>query len=266
MSVFTSLGALLAQLADQLHPLFGASATAAAIVLLTLCVRLALHPLARAAVRGEKTRAALAPRMAELQRKYGRDPERLRRAMRELYAEAGASPLAGCLPMLVQLPVFFVMYRLFGGSGAGGGEGSEVLGHALLGAPLGGRWADALAEGGAFGAQGLVYLGLFAAIAVVATWTYVRARKAMAAGPAAGAAGAAGGAAGATGAGPTIGALPGGMTKVLPLLSFGTLVAAAVVPLAAGLYLVTTTAWTAAERAWLQRGDRAPAMARNQVR
>ncbi|MGP3950190.1 YidC/Oxa1 family membrane protein insertase [Streptomyces sp. 7N604] len=257
MSVFTSLGALLVHLADQLHPLFGASATAAAIVLLTLCVRLALHPLARAAVRGEKTRAALAPRMDELQRKYGRDPERLRRAMSELYAEAGASPLAGCLPMLVQLPVFFVMYRLFGGRGATGGEGSEVLGHALLGAPLGGRWADALAEGGVFGAQGLVYLGLFAAIAAVATWTYVRARKAMAAAPAA---------VGAAGAGPAIGALPGGMTKVLPLLSFGTLVAAAVVPLAAGLYLVTTTAWTAAERAWLQRGDHVQAAARNQVR
>ncbi|WP_425424561.1 hypothetical protein [Streptomyces katrae] len=40
---------------------------------------------------------------------------------------------------------------------------------------------------------------------------------------------------------------------VLPLLSFGTLITAAVVPLAAGLYLLTTTAWSVAERAWLQR-------------
>ncbi|WUG91387.1 hypothetical protein OHU74_12930 [Streptomyces sp. NBC_00454] len=45
---------------------------------------------------------------------------------------------------------------------------------------------------------------------------------------------------------------------VLPLLSFGTLITAAVVPLAAGLYLVTTTAWSVAERAWLQyRKERA---------
>ncbi|MFD9262671.1 hypothetical protein [Streptomyces sp. NPDC059538] len=45
---------------------------------------------------------------------------------------------------------------------------------------------------------------------------------------------------------------------VPPLLSFGTLITAAVVPLAAGLYLVTTTAWSVAERAWLQyRKDRA---------
>ncbi len=45
---------------------------------------------------------------------------------------------------------------------------------------------------------------------------------------------------------------------VLPLLSFGTLITAAVVPLAAGLYLLTTTAWSVAERAWLQyRKERA---------
>ncbi len=42
------------------------------------------------------------------------------------------------------------------------------------------------------------------------------------------------------------------IAKVMPLLSFGTLVTAAVVPLAAGLYLVATTTWTAAERAYLQ--------------
>ncbi|MGO4463723.1 hypothetical protein AB4039_41660, partial [Streptomyces sp. M-16] len=48
------------------------------------------------------------------------------------------------------------------------------------------------------------------------------------------------------------------MSGVLPLLSFGTLITAAVVPLAAGLYLLTTTAWSVAERAWLQhRKDRA---------
>ncbi|MET8681094.1 YidC/Oxa1 family membrane protein insertase [Streptomyces sp. NPDC004647] len=238
MSVFASLGALLTQIADALDPFFGASATAAAIVLFTLCVRLVLHPLARAAARGEKARAALAPRMAELRRKHKNNPERLQRAMSELYAESGSSPLAGCLPMLLQLPVFFVMYHLFTRSGGG------LLDHELLGAPLGGRWADALGDGGVFGAHGLVYVGLFAAIAAVAGWTYVRARRAAASAPAATA--------------PQEAAVPGmpnmaGMAKVLPLLSFGTLITAAVVPLAAGLYLATTTAWTAAERAWLHR-------------
>lgn len=240
MSFFAPLGSLLFHLADALHPLCGASATAAAIVTLTVCVRLALHPLARAAARGERARAELAPKLAELKRKHGKNPERLQRAASELYAKEGTSPLAGFLPTLVQLPVFFVMYRLF----STGKGGRALLDHTLWGAPLGGRWADALGHGGPVGAQGLVYLGLFVLVGAVATWTYRRNRKAAADRPA-----------------PAAGeaALPGAavMAKVAPLLSFGTLVTAAVVPLAAGLYLVTTTTWTAVERAYLQRA-RAP--------
>ncbi|MEV6778052.1 YidC/Oxa1 family membrane protein insertase [Streptomyces syringium] len=232
MSVFAFLGTLLSHLADLIDPLFGASATAAAIVLFTLGVRLALHPLARSAARGEGARAALAPELAKLRRKHKNHPERLHKAASEMYAKAGSSPMAGCLPSMVQLPVFYVMYHLF----ATGSGGDGLLDHTLLGAPLGGRWAGALGHGGVFGPQGLVYLGLFALIAAVATWTYTRSRKAAATMPVPGA-----------------DQVPGmtGLTKILPLLTFGTLVTAAIVPLAAGLYLATTTAWTAAERAYL---------------
>ncbi|GAA3176587.1 MULTISPECIES: YidC/Oxa1 family membrane protein insertase [Streptomyces] len=232
MSVFGLLGDLLARGAQAIEPFFGASATAAAIVLCTLAVRAALHPLARAAARGEKARAALAPQLTALQRKHKRDPEKLRRATTELYATTGASPLAGCLPSLLQLPVFFVMYHLFSTGGSG------LLGHTLLGAPLGGHWTQALADGGPFGPQGLVYLGLFALVTAVATWNLRRARAAAARRPA--------------GESP---ALPGaaGLTKALPLLSYATLITVAVVPLAAALYVVTTTAWTAAERALIHR-------------
>ncbi|MFE2923130.1 YidC/Oxa1 family membrane protein insertase [Streptomyces goshikiensis] len=220
MSVFTHL---VAQLGRLLEPVLAESATAAAIVLFTVLVRLALHPLSRAAFRG-------------------------------------ATPVAGCLPVLLQLPVFFVMYRAFS-SAEVGGAANELLGHRLFAAPLGARWTEALGDGGLFGAQGLVFLGLFAAIGVVAAWSAVRGRRAAANAPA-----------------PVLPAAPAGkggaapavspeqveaMRKlggVLPLLSFGTLVTAAVVPLAAGLYLLTTTAWSVAERAWLQhRKDRAGA-------
>ncbi|MFD9407762.1 YidC/Oxa1 family membrane protein insertase [Streptomyces sp. NPDC059989] len=231
MSVFTRLVVELGQL---LEPVLAESATAAAIVLFTVLVRLALHPLSRAAFRG-------------------------------------ATPVAGCLPVLLQLPVFFLMYQAFSSS-------DELLAHRLFAAPLGARWTEALGEGGLVGAQGLVFLGLFAAIAVVAAWSAVRGRRAAAAGAlvpgGAAAAGAKGagraggrGAAGGGGGG-GVGragarAVPAGVTAeqqevmrklggVLPLLSFGTLITAAVVPLAAGLYLLTTTAWSVAERAWLQ--------------
>ncbi|QHC20903.1 YidC/Oxa1 family membrane protein insertase [Streptomyces sp. GS7] len=240
MSVFDVLGDALARGADTLAPLFGASATAVAIVLFTLGVRAALHPLARAAARGEKSRAALAPQIAALQRRHRGDRERLQQAMTELYAKSGASPLAGCLPTALQVPVFFVTYRIFTSGNA------TLLGHTLLGAPLGGSWRQALADGGVFGPHGLVYLGLFALIGAVATWNYRRARATAAANPA-------------PAAGPGGTAVPGmgTLAKVMPLLSFGTLITVAVVPLAAGLYLVTSTAWTACERALLNR-DRKP--------
>lgn len=241
MSVFATL---VVQLAGLLDPVFAASATAAAIVLFTMLVRVGMHPLTRAAVRGEKARAALAPQLAALRSKYGRpkDADRLQKALLDLHAEAKVSPLAGCLPMLVQLPVFFVMYQVFSASRIGG-EVNELLAHKLGAAPLGSRWFDALGEGGALGAQGLVFMGLFAAIAAVATWTFLRARRRSADAVA------------------SVPAVPGmqGLTRILPLLTFGTLVTAAVVPLAAGLYLLTTTAWTAAERAWLYRDRPAPA-------
>lgn len=246
MSVFIDLVSLLGRL---LEPVLAESATAAAIVLFTVLVRLALHPLSRASFRG-------------------------------------ATPVAGLLPVLLQLPVFFLMYRAFS-SAEIGGAANELLGHRLFAAPLGGRWGEALGEGGLFGEQGLVFLGLFAVVSVVAAWSAVRGRKAAALTAATAGAGSAGAKAGGAKAGGAKagGAKAGGakarasgacaaggvgvisaeqqevMRKlggVLPLLSFGTLITAALVPLAAGLYLVTTTAWSVAERAWLQhRKDRA---------
>ncbi|MFI2190847.1 YidC/Oxa1 family membrane protein insertase [Streptomyces sioyaensis] len=238
MSMFGFLGDALAHGADALTPLFGTAAMAVTIVLCTLGVRAALHPLARAAARGEKARSALAPELAALQRKHKGDPERLQKEISGLYAKTGSTPLAGCLPTLLQLPVFFVMYHLFSTGGGG------LLDHTLLGAPLGGHWSQALADGGVLGPQGLVYLGLFALIAAVATWNFRRARATMAKAPAPAAGG----------SGPNA-ALPGmaSMAKVMPLLSFGMLITVAVVPLAAGLYTVTTTIWTACERALLHR-------------
>lgn len=202
MSVFIHL---VAELGRLLEPVLAESATAAAIVLFTVLVRLALHPLSRVAFRG-------------------------------------ATPAAGCLPVLLQLPVFFLMYQAFS-------SGDELLEHRLFAAPLGARWTEAWGEGGLFGAQGLVFLGLFAAIGAVAAWSAVRGRRAAAAAAAAPLAPAGAAAAGVSAEQREVMRKLGG---VLPLLSFGTLITAAVVPLAAGLYLLTTTAWSVAERAWLQ--------------
>ncbi|MDQ0684078.1 YidC/Oxa1 family membrane protein insertase [Streptomyces achromogenes] len=232
MSVFASL---VEHLADLLQPLFGAAAAAAAIVLFTALVRLLVHPLSRAAARGQKARTALQPRIAELRSKHAKDPERLRKAVLELHAAEEVSPLSGCLPSLLQAPAFFVLYHLFSSTSVGG-ESNGLLSHRLFAAPLGDHWADALAEGGPVGGAGLVYLALFTVVAVVATFNYLRAKRTPLP---------------VTGGQDVPGA--GALTKVMPFMSFLTLVTVAVVPLAAALYVITSTTWSAVERAVLYR-------------
>ncbi|MBP2325244.1 YidC/Oxa1 family membrane protein insertase [Kibdelosporangium banguiense] len=189
-----------------------ATGTAAAIVLFTACVRLLLHPLARSAVRGEKARAALAPQAAGIREKHHRNPERMQREMLALYQDSGTSLFAGCLPMLLQLPVFMVMYHLFTAP-AINGTANGLLSEVMFGAPLGSRL---FGSGG-----GLVFAVLFVALLVVG---YFSSR-----------------------------ALPPETPKFMRLLPFGTSLAVVVVPLAAGLYLLTTTTWTVVERAYLRR-------------
>ncbi|MFE0804838.1 YidC/Oxa1 family membrane protein insertase [Streptomyces sp. NPDC058812] len=241
MSVFASL---VEHLADLLQPLFGASAAAAAIVLFTALVRLLVHPLSRAAARGQKARTQLQPRIAELRRKHAKNPEKLQRAVLELHAEEKVSPLSGCLPSLCQIPAFFLLYHLFSSSTIGG-RANELLSHQLLAAPLGGRWADALGDGGPAGGAGLVYVALFAFVAGVAVFSYRLTKRTMAERPML----PAGAGAGDGEQVPGLGAI----TKVMPFMSFFTLVTVAVVPLAAALYVVTSTTWSAVERAVLYR-------------
>ncbi|WP_328339154.1 YidC/Oxa1 family membrane protein insertase [Streptomyces violaceus] len=237
MSVFANL---VEHLADLLQPLFGASAAAAAIVLFTALVRLLVHPLSRAAARGQKARTALQPKIAELRKKHGKNPEKLQKAVLELHAEEKVSPLAGCLPGLLQVPAFFLLYHLFS-SDTIGGRANELLGHELFAAPLGERWTDALSGGGALSGAGLVYAGLFVVVGCVAVFGYRLSKRMMAADPAVQVSG-----------GEQVPGV-GAVTRVMPFMSFFTLVTVAVVPLAAALYVVTSTTWSVVERAVLYR-------------
>jgi len=158
---------------------------------------------------------------------------------------------AGYLPLLLQLPFFSVMYRLFR-SGTIGGHPNTLLSHVLLGAPLGSHW---LGGPGPLSVQGLVYLGLFALLAVV-TWVAARisrngAARLAAQAPAPGQPGRTS-QPGQPGKGQP--GQPGGAVgMLLRVIPYVTVAIAAVVPLAAGLYLLTTTAWAAAERAVITR-------------
>lgn len=226
-------------LTHLLEPLAGPGAAATAVVLVTLLVRAALLPVGVSQARAEQTRARLAPRLAELQRRHRHQPEKLQAAMLQLYADEGTTPFAGCLPVLLQAPVVGVIYAVFVHPQLAG-HPNALLGETLAGVPLGSSLVGVLGGGGASAAALLVLGGVVAAVAAVGELSR---RASRPGGPLAQPVPAAGGGAGT--AGPLAGA---GAQRVLGLLQLTTAVVACVVPLAAGLYLLVTVAWTYVQR------------------
>lgn len=87
-----------------------------AIFLLTVIVRLILFPVGRKAAIVSKKMQDLQPRMAELKEKYKNDQQKLMKETQALYKEAGVNPLAGCLPALIQLPIFMGLWQALNNS------------------------------------------------------------------------------------------------------------------------------------------------------
>jgi YidC/Oxa1 family membrane protein insertase len=275
---------------DLVHffaPLGGGLAAVAAIIAFTVAIRLLLLPLSYYALRGQAGQARLQPELAELRRRHQHEPERLQREIGALYQRESGTLLIGCLPLLVQLPFFSIMYRLFL-SPTVAGQPNQLLAHLVAGVPLSAHvfslsWLDhgsvgsALGVTGLFSVHGQVFAGLIALLALVG-WASVRLAKRMSqaatvpapaipAPPAArkkqaraGQARAGQARAGQARAGQapvaavtaadTQGRAVAALSTVLP---YFTAVVALFVPLAAGIYLLTTTAWTLAERTALRR-------------
>lgn len=81
-----------------------------AIILFTLVVKLITFPLTLTQMRGMQAQKDLQPKIQELQKKYGKDREKLSQEQMKLYKEAGVNPLSGCLPLVIQMPVLFGLY------------------------------------------------------------------------------------------------------------------------------------------------------------
>jgi len=83
-----------------------------AIIIFTILVKLVLFPLSYKGMMSMQKLKDLAPKMKELREKYKGDPAKLNMKMMEMYKKQGANPMGGCLPMLLQIPVFFALYRV----------------------------------------------------------------------------------------------------------------------------------------------------------
>ena len=84
------------------------------IILLTACVKGVLWPLQNKANRSMRKMSALAPKMQELKEKYKDDPTRMNQEVMKLYKEHGVNPVGGCLPMMIQIPIFFGLFSMLG--------------------------------------------------------------------------------------------------------------------------------------------------------
>jgi len=83
-----------------------------AIVFLTTLVRIPFIPLVNKSQKSMKKMQDIQPKMAEVREKYKKDPQKMQREMMELYKTHKVNPLGGCLPMLLQIPVFFALYKI----------------------------------------------------------------------------------------------------------------------------------------------------------
>ncbi|RPJ06291.1 MAG: membrane protein insertase YidC [Spirochaetaceae bacterium] len=85
-----------------------------AIILLTLLIKILTYPLTRKSFDSMKKMQALGPKMNEIRERYKDDPKRMNMEIAEMYKREGVSPLGGCLPQLLQLPILLGLYNLFG--------------------------------------------------------------------------------------------------------------------------------------------------------
>lgn len=83
-----------------------------AILVITIIFRLLVWPLMQKQIKSSYQMQKVQPLMQEIQQKYADDPQRMQEEMQKLYAETGFNPVAGCLPILLQMPIFMALFQV----------------------------------------------------------------------------------------------------------------------------------------------------------
>ncbi len=108
--MFGFIGKPLLYVLNWLYSIFGNYGMA--IIILTLIIRLIFYPLSFKSYKSMREMAKLQPKLKELQAKYKGKPDQLNKATMELYKKHKVNPFGGCLPMIIQIPVFFALYNV----------------------------------------------------------------------------------------------------------------------------------------------------------
>lgn len=86
------------------------------IIIFSLIIKVALHPLTRSSMKSMKKMQALQPMMEEIREKHKDDPQKMNTQIMNLYKEYGVNPAGGCLPLLLQFPILIALYNVFRGA------------------------------------------------------------------------------------------------------------------------------------------------------
>jgi YidC/Oxa1 family membrane protein insertase len=160
----------------------GGASWALSIIGLTVVIRAALIPLFVKQIKASRNMQLIQPKVKELQKKYGHDRERLAQETMKLYKDSGTNPFASCLPILLQMPIFFALFRLIDQAAKNGTahgfmteEQAEQFGNAKLFGkiPISASFTDS---------QGIVAVQIIAAVLVLAmtATTFMTQRQLMA--------------------------------------------------------------------------------------
>lgn len=116
VSLFSPITDLFTAVLTTLYSLlerFGVGSYGLAIIILTVIIKIILYPLTKKQIESMKAMQEIAPKMKKLPEKHKDNPQLLQQKMIQLYQDAGVNPMAGCLPMLIQMPILMAMYYTF---------------------------------------------------------------------------------------------------------------------------------------------------------
>jgi YidC/Oxa1 family membrane protein insertase len=217
-----------------IEPVLGSQSYWFSIVMLTVAVRILLIPLTVKQVKSTRVMQELAPEIKKLQAKHKNDKQKLNEEMMALYKERGFNPMAGCWPLLAQMPFFFALYQVIFRPQIAG-EANILRGRTFFGVPLEQHWWALDGWDKILSAPGLTILVLTTTMALT---TYISQRQLMNKQTA------------------QVNPQQQTMMKIMPLMFF---VFAVNVPLAVIIYWVTTNFWSVGQQYILLRNAPRPA-------
>jgi YidC/Oxa1 family membrane protein insertase len=219
---------------DLTEPLLGSQSYWFSIVLLTISVRILLIPLTVKQVRSTRVMSELAPEIKKLQAKHKNDRQKLNEEMMALYKERGFNPMAGCWPLLAQMPFFFALYQVIIAPVVAD-EPNILRDQTFFGVPLQQHWLALQGADKIFSAAGITILLLTITMSLT---TYISQRQLMSRQAA------------------QVNPQQQMLMRIMPLMFF---VFAVNVPLALIIYWVTTNFWSVGQQYMLLRTAPAPA-------